>query len=96
MRTALALLLVCNLADWALTEDALAMGIAREGNPIGALMLAQGPLLSLILKLGLVGVACAVLWALRGRRCVRAAAYACAAVYVALLCWHVVGRLLVF
>lgn len=95
MKTALALLLLCNLADWALTVDALSMGIAREGNPIGAAMLAQGPLFGFALKVGVVGAACAVLWLLRGRQWAVTMATVCAAVYVFIVVWHCVGRLLV-
>ena len=93
MNTAIALILACNLADWALTLDAIALGIAREGNPIGAAILAQGTPESFAIKVGVVGVACAALWLLRGRRWAVWAASACAAVYVAVLVWHCAGRL---
>ncbi len=95
MNGALVVLLVCNLADWALTVDAVAMGIAREANPVGNLILAQGTPESFVIKVGVVGACCAGLWLLRGRRWAVKAAYALAGVYVALLLWHCVGRLLV-
>lgn len=93
MKTALAIILLGNLADWALTVDGIALGIAREANPIGALMLAQGTAWSFVIKVGVVGVACTVLWAIRGRKWAYWAACACAVAYASVLVWHCAGRL---
>jgi hypothetical protein len=87
------LIIVTNACDWALTQDALSLGIAREANPVGQWMLAQGLWQSLALKLAIVGTGCLVLFLFRDRRWVRGATWGLAGVYVGLCAWHVAGRL---
>jgi hypothetical protein len=90
------IILVCNLADWALTWDVVQGGYGTELNPLGRLMLAQGPAASLLWKLGLVAACCAFLYLMRDRAYARAGLWLCAGVYVGIVCWQVVGRLIVF
>lgn len=47
-----AVILVAALADWGLTIDALYMGIAKEGNPVMAPVMAMEPWQSFAIKMG--------------------------------------------
>lgn len=89
----LLIILVCNLADWALTIDAVNAGWARELNPVGSWMLAHGAVGSLALKMGVVVPALAALLLTSSRRMVYFAAVSLAWVYVMLVVWHCYGRL---
>jgi hypothetical protein len=95
---AYALLIIgCGLADWALTVDGLRAGFISEANPIGQWMLAQGPVLSLLIKLAVTVPSTMLLVALAHRS--RVAYYGLvvtAWVFFALVVWHVIGRVIVY
>ena len=91
----LATVLLCNLVDWALTRDALALGIASEANPVAAWMLGQGDAAGLLIKTGIVAACCLGLWLLRRRPLAMTGARVCAAAYVALVVYQALARVVV-
>ena len=93
--TTLLLILVCSLADWALTRDAIALGLANEANPVAGWMLAQGDLTGLLLKMGVVGAGCLSLWLLRRHMAAQRAARLGAACYVAVVVYQALARLVI-
>jgi hypothetical protein len=91
----LVVLVFCSMVDWALTMDALAMGIAREGNPVMAGVLQMEPLASFAVKLGIPVIGGLILYACRSHRYARSGIKLLACVYVALAVYHIIGRLFV-
>ncbi|HAM58789.1 MAG TPA: hypothetical protein DCQ64_26605 [Candidatus Rokubacteria bacterium] len=91
----LATILVCNVVDWALTRDALALGIASEANPVAGLMLGAGDVAGLAIKVGLVAACCLGLWLLRSRTLALRAAQWCAGAYVAVVLYQALARAVV-
>lgn len=63
----LAMVLVFNLIDAALTLLAVHVGIAEEANPIMAAILSLGPVPFVMTKIGLVSLGVAMLWRMRRR-----------------------------
>jgi len=92
---ALLVLMLLNLCDWALTQDAIALGVAREGNPVGAAMLSCGLWQSLVIKAGVVLVGCLGLYVVRRRRWGRVLLWTCLGSYVAVVLYQVMARLVV-
>ncbi len=91
----LVVLVFCSMVDWALTMDALAMGIAREGNPVMAGVLQMEPLASFAMKLGIPVLGGLFLYARRSNRYARFGIKLSACVYVALTLYQIAGRLFV-
>lgn len=92
---ALLLIWLLSVVDWALTVDALALGIASEANPVAAAMLGMGDWQSLIVKQTIVGVCCLALLALRSHRLARSGAYICAVAYAVVVVYQCLARLVV-
>lgn len=90
----LALVFLLNLVDWAMTADELALGMAKEFNPIGAYFFGVSPFVVLFFKLSVVSICCAVLFALRSRSIVYKVTVVVMYVFVLLVCWHIVGHIL--
>jgi hypothetical protein len=91
----LVVLVFCSMVDWALTMDALAMGIAREGNPVMVGVLQMDPLASFGVKLGIPVLGGLFLYACRSDRYARAGIKLLACAYVALAVYQIIGRLFV-
>jgi Domain of unknown function (DUF5658) len=91
----LLVLVFCSLVDWALTTDALSMGIAREGNPLMGLVTQLQPAASFAVKLAVPLLGGLVLYVLRSHRSARAGLKFLACVYVLLVLYHILGRLAV-
>ena len=91
----LMVLVFCSMVDWALTMDALAMGIAREGNPVMVGVVQMEPLASFAMKLGIPVVGGLFLYACRSRRYARFGIKLLACAYVALALYQIAGRLFV-
>jgi hypothetical protein len=81
------------MVDWALTLDALIMGIAREANPVMVGITQIEPFASFILKLGIPVFGGLVLYALRSHRLARFGLRFLAFTYAALVIYEIVGRL---
>lgn len=82
-----------SLTDWAMTIDAIEMGIAEEGNPFAARFLSAGLWWSLLWKTGIATFGCLSLWLTREYRIAVFGAYFCAIAYIVLTLYHVAIRL---
>jgi hypothetical protein len=91
----LMVLVFCSMVDWALTVDALAMGIGREGNPVMVGVLQWEPLASFAVKLGIPVLGGLFLYTCRSDRYARFGIKLLACAYVALAAYQVIGRLFV-
>jgi hypothetical protein len=91
----LVVLVFCSMVDWALTMDALAMGIAREGNPVMVGVLQMEPLASFGVKLAIPVLGGLFLFAFRSDSYARFGIKLLAWVYVALAVYQIAGRLFV-
>ena len=89
----LLIIFVCNLADWALTLDAVNGGWATELNPVASWTFDQGNTASFIVKMVMVLPGLLLLWLMRRRLWARALAVALAWIYVILVGYHAYGRL---
>lgn len=88
-------LVFCSLVDWALTVDALAMGIAREGNPVMVGVLQMDPVASFAVKLAIPVLGGLFLYACRSDRYARGGIKLLACAYAALAVYQIIGRLFV-
>jgi hypothetical protein len=91
----LVVLVFCSMVDWALTMDALAMGIAREGNPVMVSVVQMEPLASFGVKLAIPVLGGLFLYACRSDRYARIGIKLLACTYVALAIYEITGRLFV-
>lgn len=81
--------LVLNLLDAVFTLVWVGSGQAEEANPLLRELVVARPVLFVAAKLGLVGLASALLWRLRARPLAVVAIFAAFLLYYLLLLWHV-------
>ncbi|MCK6502039.1 DUF5658 family protein [Myxococcota bacterium] len=81
-------ILALNLADALFTLGWIDAGLASEGNPLMATLIALHPSTFAVTKLGLVGLGLALLHRRRRRRVAQVAAALAFVVYVGILCFH--------
>lgn len=81
-------ILALNLADALFTLGWIDAGLATEGNPVMATLIALHPVSFTVTKLGLVGLGLALLHRRRRRLFAQAAAALAFVVYVGILCFH--------
>ena len=79
---------ICNLVDAVFTILYTDLGLAREANPLLEQVLADSPLLFMVIKLALVSMGVALLWRLRHRRAAAAGLVASGAAYCWLIVYH--------
>jgi Domain of unknown function (DUF5658) len=79
---------ICNLVDAVFTILYTDLGPAREGNPLLEQVLADSPLLFMVIKLALVSMGVALLWRLRERRAAAIGLVASGATYCWLIVYH--------
>lgn len=96
MVTALAVVIILNFADWALTMDAVLYGLATEANPIMAPFVAAGPWATLAVKAAVIAPGCLAIWLFRDRRVIRCCAWVVTGCCLAVFVWHILARLLAF
>jgi hypothetical protein len=85
-----AAVLVLNLIDGVITLALVTTGTATEANPLMAVALEDwGPVPFMMVKLAMVSLGVLLLWRLRHRRSALVAMGSAAAVYAALLLYHV-------
>lgn len=81
-----------NVLDYVFTIAALSAGF-REGNPVMAVLVASNPGLAALFKLGIVGVATAIMWRFRRYRSVITGSLFVLGGYIALIGYHIYGML---
>jgi len=89
----LGIVFLLNLVDWAMTQDALSLGLAREGNPLAAALFNNSPLVALLFKILVVGTCCGLLFILRKRDFAYRATWLTAGLFMGLIFYQVVGRI---
>jgi hypothetical protein len=89
------MLVFCSIVDWALTADALIMGIATEGNPVMAAVIELDPAASFAVKLAVPVMGGLLLYTLRSHRAARLAMKSLACVFGVAVVYQVVGRLFI-
>lgn len=85
---ALVLLNVLSLVDGFYTSIEVGLGVAREANPLLAAAAGVHPLLALAVKVVMVGLASAIIWANRRRRAVLATGLGVLVLYAAVVIYH--------
>lgn len=81
-------ILALNLADALFTLGWIDAGLATEGNPLMAAMIALHPISFAVTKLGLVGLGLTLLHRRRRRLSAQVSTALVFAVYVGILCFH--------
>lgn len=85
---ALVLLNLLSLVDGFYTAVEVGLGVAREANPLLSAAAGVHPLLAFGVKVGMVGVASALIWANRGRRAILTTGLAVLVLYAAVVVYH--------
>jgi hypothetical protein len=84
----LVLLNVLSLIDGFYTAVEVGSGVAYEANPILAAAAGQSPFLAVLLKVGMIGTASALIWLNRRRRAVLIVALAGLVLYAGIVLYH--------
>jgi hypothetical protein len=86
--------MLLNIVDWALTQAALASGLAVELNPLVATLFSHSPFAALLWKVFIVGVCCVLLFVYRFHRPVYVTIWVVAVWFVLLTGYQIIGRAL--
>ena len=91
----LLLIAFLNLVDWAMTQDALSLGLATEANPLIGALFDRSPLTALFSKLVIVSICCGLLFVFRNYRSIYYTAWAATIFLVIVISYHIVGRIII-
>lgn len=80
-----------NVFDAIATLKWIELGIAREGNPLMAPLIAFSPACFVLLKIGVALMVCSYLWKVKENRLVAGATKIVFSAYTVLVMWHMVG-----
>jgi Ca2+/Na+ antiporter len=84
---------VLALVDWALTVDALALGVAKEANPAMRWIMGQAPEVSFLIKMGLTTILLVFLYHIRDNKMSDYLAAAALTVYIIAVVFQCLARL---